>query len=210
LTIRSWSDHHHWMNKPYSPACDRNKEPILAVLQKVLTPQNKHLLEIGSGTGQHAVYFAPHFPQVQWTTSEVASQHQGIRMWLEESGATNLRGPIEMEIGKSQIPIGEFDTVFSANVLHIISWEKGQMLFSMLGKSLGKNSQVLFYGPFNYGGNFTSQSNAEFDQWLKARDPESGIRSFEQVCRLMKIQGFELQNDFEMPSNNRLLHFLKN
>lgn len=197
------------MNKPHSPSCERNKQPILEVLKTIVRPSDKSLLEVGSGTGQHAVYFASHFPQLEWVTSDVGDNHQAIRAWKNEAGLSNITGPLELEIGKNKLPKMKFDILFAANVLHIISIEKVKILIEMVGQSFLKDSQVVFYGPFNYDGQFTSQSNLEFDRWLKSRNIESGIRDFEVICHELRRFDFVLKNDFEMPANNRVLHFIK-
>ena len=149
------------IDKPYSPACDRNKEPILEVLKEVVAPFNKNLLEIGSGTGQHAVFFAPHFKHLTWVTSDLEINHQGIKMWLSEFKISNIIGPIEFEIGKTPFPkqtkrsnhrINTFDLIFTANTFHIMSWKECKTLLKMWGNTLHEGYQVLIYGPFNYEG----------------------------------------------------------
>lgn len=197
------------MTKPFSPACERNREPILKVLKDVISPEDRKLLEIGSGTGQHAVYLAPHFPHMIWVTSDVRENHAGIKMWLEESGAPNIIGPGEFQVGKDDFPQGNFDVVFTANTFHIMNWKECKTLMKMLGQNLQEGSQVLIYGPFNYQGKFTSQSNADFDASLKERDTLMGIRNIEDVTTNMRKNGFLLSQDYEMPANNRLLLFLK-
>ncbi|MFP5386170.1 MAG: DUF938 domain-containing protein [Bacteriovoracia bacterium] len=197
------------MEKPFSPACERNRIPILKVMQEVITSQDQRLLEIGSGTGQHAVYLAPHFPHMIWVTSDVKANHGGIQMWLDESGAPNIIGPGEFEVGKSEFPNGHFDVVFTANTFHIMSWDECVALMIMLGQNLRANAKVMVYGPFNYNGSFTSESNKEFDQQLKSRNPSMGIRNFEDVVKVMKENGLILSKDFEMPANNRILVFYK-
>lgn len=197
------------MDKPFSASCERNRIPILKVMQDVITMNDRKLLEIGSGTGQHAVYLAPHFPHMIWVTSDVKANHAGIRMWLNESGAPNIIGPGEFQVGVHDFPNGDFDIVFTANTFHIMSWHECEMLMNMLGKNLHEGSKVLIYGPFNYDGKFTSKSSAEFDHSLKSRHPMMGIRDFEKVHECMKENGFSLLKDNEMPANNRLLVFIK-
>lgn len=197
------------MDKPFSPACERNRIPILRVLQDLITPSDRRLLEVGSGTGQHAVYLAPHFPHLIWVTSDVRETHDGIRQWLEESAAPNIIGPGEFKVGKSPFPKGNFDVVFTANTLHIMPWSECEMLIDMLGANLRAHAKVLIYGPFNYQGTFTSPSNEEFDRSLKSQDPQMGLRNFEDIEARMMKNGFQLLKDFEMPSHNRLLAFQK-
>jgi cyclopropane fatty-acyl-phospholipid synthase-like methyltransferase len=197
------------MDKPFSLACERNREPILQVLKEIISRDDRKLLEVGSGTGQHAVYFAPHFTHLIWVTSDVKKNHDGIKMWLAESGAPNIIGPGEYEVGKNEFPNGDFDIVFTANTFHIMPWNECEILMKDLGLNLKEESRVLIYGPFNYQGHFTSPSNAEFDQHLKSRNPAMGIRNFEDVVTAMSKKGFSFLNDYEMPANNRLISFKK-
>lgn len=193
------------MTKPFSAACDRNKDPILGVLKEHITHDHKRVLEIGSGTGQHAVYFAGHFPFLEWYPSDVKSQHAGMLEWFKEFRIPNIMSPLKFEIGKDEFPKLKFDVVFTANTLHIMHWKECKTLIKMLGHRLREGSLAMIYGPFNYNGEFTSESNREFDQTLKSRDPLSGIRSFEDVNNNMVKNGFELLEDHEMPANNRML-----
>lgn len=197
------------MSKPFSPACERNRIPILKVMQEIVTSNDQRLLEVGSGTGQHAVYLAPHFPHMIWVTSDVKENHYGIQLWLEESGAPNIIGPGEFQVGEDSFPNGNFDIVFTANTFHIMHWYQCEELMDMLGKNLSAGAKVLIYGPFKYNGKFTSPSNEEFDASLKQRDPLMGIRDFEEVVRYMEKRAFALLKDNEMPANNRLLVFEK-
>lgn len=197
------------MDKPFSAAAERNRVHILKVMKDVVTSEDRKLLEIGSGTGQHAVYLAPHFPHMIWVTSDLKENHDGIKMWLDESGAPNIIGPGVFQVGIHDFPNGDFDVVFTANTFHIMSWNECVTLMNLFGKNLHGGSKVLIYGPFNYGGNFTTDSNKEFDQSLKTKNPSMGIRNFEDVCDGMKKNGFDLLHDNEMPANNRLLVFRK-
>jgi cyclopropane fatty-acyl-phospholipid synthase-like methyltransferase len=197
------------MDKPFSAAAERNRVPILKVMQEVINSSDRKLLEIGSGTGQHAVYLAPHFPHMIWVTSDLKENHDGIRMWLDESGAPNIIGPGVYQVGLHDFPKGDFDVVFTANTFHIMSWKECLSLMDQLGKNLHEGSKVLIYGPFNYNGKFTTESNREFDQSLKTKNPSMGIRNFEEVRDYMKQNGFSIIKDNEMPANNRLLVFRK-
>ncbi|MEE2744452.1 MAG: DUF938 domain-containing protein [Bdellovibrionota bacterium] len=192
--------------KPYSAAVDRNKEPIYQIVKQYILP-NKLLLEIGSGTGQHAVYFAEKFSSLSWVTSDVEENHSAIKEWLLEAKLKNIKGPETLKIGVDDFPKKAFDYVFTANTLHIMSWKENKTLFKLLGKRLREGSLTFIYGPFNFGGTFTSESNEDFDKFLKDRDPKSGIRNFEDVSKAMSAAGFKLLKDYEMPSNNRLLVF---
>lgn len=197
------------IEKPHSPSCDRNKEPILKLLKGVIGPNDQRLLEVGSGTGQHAVSFSPYFPNLKWFPSDILQNHVGIKQWIKDSHAPMVQNPIEYEVGKSTFPKNNFDLVFTANTFHIMSWELDQVLMMQLGENLKKGARFLIYGPFNYNGKFTSESNEAFEKWLKQRDPLSAIREFGEVCQCMEQAGFTLERDYEMPANNRTLLFKK-
>lgn len=190
--------------KPYAPACDRNRDPILAVLREHFATQRR-VLEIGSGTGQHAVYFAAAMPWLSWQCSDVGENLEGIRAWLDEAALPNTPPPISLDV-RAAWPQAEFDAVFSANALHIMGWPEVEAFFAGVDGVLARADGVLaVYGPFNYGGAYTSDSNRDFDAWLKARDPLSGIRDFEAVDALARGIGLEPVADVAMPANNRTL-----
>jgi cyclopropane fatty-acyl-phospholipid synthase-like methyltransferase len=189
--------------KPYSEACDRNRGPILEVLRDHFADR-RHVLEIGSGTGQHAVHFAAALPHLTWQTSDVDSNLAGIRLWLEEAGLPNLPPPIALEV-TGHWPEQRFDAIFTANTLHIMGWPEVGALFAGLPQVLTADAVLAVYGPFNYDGRFTSESNASFDAWLKQRSAQSGIRDFAAVDELARSIGFELMEDRAMPANNRTL-----
>ena len=190
--------------KPHSPACERNREPILAVLREHFAAR-RQVLEIGSGTGQHAVFFAAAMPWLQWQASDRAEYLPGIRAWLDDARLPNTPAPLELDV-LAAWPALDVDAVFSANTLHIMGWDGVQALFEGVGKLLADSGDTLIvYGPFNYGGAYTSDSNRQFDAWLKARDPRSGIRDFEAVDALAEAAGLRLLADIEMPANNRCL-----
>ena len=194
--------------KPYSEACERNGDPILAMIQPVLT-RCRAVLEIGSGTGQHAVYFAGRMPHLLWHTSDRQENHPGIELWIAEAGMENLPPPLVLDVAQSPWPEVAVDAVFSANTAHIMHWPEVEALFVGVGKLLPEQGVFLLYGPFNYNQAYTSESNERFDGWLKARDPLSGIRNFEDVDRLARQAGMVLREDFAMPANNRLLFWQK-
>lgn len=196
------------MNKPFSQACENNQQPILDIIGP-LFKSSRNILEIGSGTGQHAVFFAKAMPHLQWQCADQAEYLPGIQQWLAEAALSNVGEPVIFEVNHSPWPEGEFDGVFSANTLHIMSWESVLRLFKRLGQHMPEQSRLAIYGPFNYGGHYTSDSNARFDQWLKARDPLSGIRDFEAVVELASQAGYALLDDRAMPANNRLLCWQK-
>lgn len=194
--------------KPYAESCEQNRDPILAVLHPLLQ-ECRLLLEIGSGTGQHAVYFTPHLPHLTWQTSDLAENHAAIRAWLDEEGPANALPPLELDVRQGPWPGQRYDAVFSANTAHIMGWPAVQALFAGVGGVLAARGLFILYGPFNYGGHYTSESNARFDQWLKGRDPHSAIRNFEDLDALAQAAGLELVADIEMPANNRTLVWRK-
>jgi SAM-dependent methyltransferase len=183
--------------KPYSEACERNRDPILAVLRRIFADRRR-VLEIGSGTGQHAAYFSAALPHLVWQASDVRAHVAGIRMWGVE--------PIELDVD-APWPAITADAAFSANTAHIMSWPQVERMFAGLGRLLPEDGCFALYGPFNYGGRPTSESNARFDAMLRARDPASGLRDIEAVNELARRCGFALMEDNAMPANNRLLVF---
>lgn len=194
--------------KPYAESCDQNRAPIL----KILAPALKHhqqLLEIGSGTGQHAVWFGKKLPWVTWQTSDLIEHHTGILQWLDEALLPNVLPPLELDTRKRPWPDVTADCVFSANTAHIMDDEGVTGMFRGVGELLPPGGTFLLYGPFNYNGRYTSASNARFDQWLHQRDPQSGIKHFETLDALATDAGMTLAEDNEMPANNRILCWRK-
>ena len=191
------------VDKPFSPACERNREPILVVLRRHLSGARR-VLEVGSGTGQHAVHFAAAMPWLQWQASDRADNLPGIRAWLDEAGLPNTPAPLEVDVDDWS-PAPGFDAVFSANTLHIMGWPQVHAFFAGVGRVLAGGGTLVVYGPFNYGGAYSSESNREFDHWLAQRDPASAIRDFEAVDRLADEAGLALVEDVAMPANNRCL-----
>lgn len=189
--------------KPYSEACARNQAPILEVLRMAFADRG-HVLEIGSGSGQHAVYLGRHLPYLTWQTSDIPENHDGIRAWLEDARLSNVLPPLALDVN-GPWPARRYDAIFTANTLHIVSWSEVERMFAGIARSLEDNGVLAVYGPFNYRGCHTSESNANFDAWLRARNPASGIRGFEDVDALAHSHGFELQDDIAMPANNRTL-----
>lgn len=182
--------------KPFSEAGERNREPILAVLKKALS-RSKSVLEIGSGTGQHAAYFSPELPHLVWQASDRAENLADIRQWVAD--------PVELDVDKP-FPKVDADAIFTANTCHIMSWPQVERMFAGIG-GMASVKTLCLYGPFNYGGKHTSDSNARFDAMLRGRDPASGIRDAEAISALAGKSGFRLAEDHAMPANNRLLVF---
>lgn len=194
--------------KPYSESCDQNKYPILEVLKNEF-PQAGRVLEIGSGTGQHAVFFAEHFPNIIWQTSDQQEYHSGIQLWLSDSDLSNVLPPLELDVALDHWPQQSYDAVFSANTAHIMSAVQVEHMFKGVGGILKPGGRFCLYGPFNYQGQYTSDSNARFDQWLKQRDPASGIKDIGDVIQWATQAGLALLKDYEMPVNNRILVWSK-
>lgn len=192
------------VKKPYAESCAQNRDPILAVLREVFADRHD-VLEIASGTGQHAVYFGAALAHLTWRTSELPENHAGIQAWLDEAALDNVMSPMALDVDDAVWPVPEVDAVFNANTVHIVAWPAVERMFAGIGRVLAPGGLLCLYGPFNYGGAFTSESNARFDAWLKARDPVSGIRDFEALDRLAHAQGLVLERDIEMPVNNRTL-----
>jgi cyclopropane fatty-acyl-phospholipid synthase-like methyltransferase len=188
----------------HSEACERNKGPILAVLTSALATEHS-VLEIGSGTGQHAVYFARHLPHLSWQPSERSAELAPLTERIRLEGPPNLRPAIELDVRRQPWPVTGVDAVFSANTLHIMAWKEVQDFFRGVGAVLRKPGVLCVYGPFRYGGEYTSASNADFDRYLHIRDPVSGIRDFEALAELAAAQGLALAADHAMPANNRTL-----
>jgi cyclopropane fatty-acyl-phospholipid synthase-like methyltransferase len=191
-------------DKPFAPACERNRDPILSVLRAHFADRTR-VLEVGSGTGQHAVHFAAALPHVVWQASDVSENLPGIRMWLDEANLPNTPAPIELDVASAAWPKGPYDALFSANTLHIMSWPEVEQFFAHLAGLATPDAKLAIYGPFNDHGKFTSASNAAFDKSLKARAPHMGIRDRDAVDALARKAGFALIDDCEMPANNRTL-----
>lgn len=192
----------------HSEACERNKHVIL---EKLLTAfaDVRLVLEIGSGTAQHAVHFAAHLPHLTWQPSDLAQHLPAVQARLDLEGGNNIRAPLELDVARALWPISDMDAIFTANTLHIMSWQHVLAFFSALEQNLQSGSMLCVYGPFKYKNEYTSASNAEFDLWLNQRDPVSGIRDFEAVDALAQQQQLKLLADHSMPANNQLLVWQK-
>jgi len=196
------------LSKPYAESCEQNKDPILEVLKEVFATPGT-VFEVGSGTGQHAVYFTQHMPHLYWQPSDLAEQLPGICLWISEAGHNRIHAPHELDVSAEEWPVVLADYVFTANTTHIVSWPQVQDMFAGVGRTLKSGGVFAQYGPFNYAGRYTSESNAQFDQWLKQRDPLSGIRNFEDLVALAQQHDMQLHADYEMPANNRTLVWRK-
>lgn len=197
---------------PFSQACENNKQPILEVL-KIVLKKSQQVLEVGSGTGQHSVYFSPNLPHLQWQTSDVSAHHDIIKAWHNAYPAANLHPPLAFDLMTDAIPTSKnnipYDAVFTANTLHIIAWSLVEHLFESVGAALPLDGQLIVYGPFNENGSYTSASNQQFDMNLRQRDAKSGIRHKEDIIGLAKQQQLTLDATHIMPAHNQLLVFKK-
>lgn len=198
----------HYPDLPFSQACENNKAPILAVLQQAFANCSR-VLEVGSGTGQHAVHFATHLPHLTWQASEQPHYLAELTERLRRAALPNLPLPVPLDICQDAAPAQRFDALFSANTLHIMSWPVVEQFFSRLNELLSEQATLCIYGPFNYNDRFTSASNQAFDANLKSRDPAMGIRDISAVIAQADAAGFTLKQDHSMPANNRLLQFVR-
>lgn len=194
--------------KSFSQACENNKNPIFTVLEPHLASLS-HIVEIGSGTAQHARYFTQQLPHLTWQTTDQGEYFPQLEALLEAERSDNLPQPLYLDVTQKEWPISDCECIFTANTLHIMSWSSVERLFENITHVLNTGAKFFIYGPFNYKGEFTSASNAAFDARLKQNNPHSGIRDNERVVALAQSAGLALVTDYEMPANNRLLHFEK-
>jgi SAM-dependent methyltransferase len=193
---------------PFSAACERNKDPILEVL-RIRFADRTHVLEIGSGTGQHAVYFARTLTHLTWHPTEQLAYLADLGERVKLEGPGNLHTPTVLDVRQAVWPLRSADAVFTANTLHIMSWPEVTALFHGLGGVLAPGGVFCVYGPFRYAGRYTSDSNREFDHMLQERDPNSGLRDIQALTTLGAQYGLSLDADHDLPANNRLLVFIK-
>ncbi len=194
--------------KQFAPACERNKDHILAVLQEVL-PSVGTVLEIGSGTGQHAAYFAAYLPRLIWQPTDLWQNLPSIRAWCAEAGLPNLRAPLELDLLSESWPMTSARAIVCINTIHIVAWKGVENLFAGAGRVLSPGGVIYVYGAYRYATRPLEPSNEEFDRWLKARDPLSGVRDFEAVNALAVKNGLVLAGDRAMPANNRSICWIK-
>ncbi|ART78804.1 DUF938 domain-containing protein [Oceanisphaera avium] len=193
-------------NKPFSQACENNKRPLLAMLARVFD-RPATVLEIGSGTGQHGVFFAESLPHLQWQPSDRIENIPGMSLWFNEAALPNLLSPLVLDVSLPHWPAGQYQGVFTANTLHIMAWPEVKAMFAGLKRVLAPGAIVCIYGPFNYEGRFTSPSNQAFDAMLRSQASHMGIRDIADVTMFAERHGLTLQADHAMPANNRLLVF---
>jgi cyclopropane fatty-acyl-phospholipid synthase-like methyltransferase len=194
--------------KPHSEACERNRDPILKVLQQWLQSPGT-VLEIGAGTGQHAAYFAQHLPHLMWIPTDREENLAGVAQWVADAGAANLRQPLKLDVTSAEWPLDQADYVFTANTAHIMSWTQVESMFQGVGQRLVPNGLFCLYGPVNREGEFTSETNRAFDSMLRARDPLMGIRDDRALIALGQRCALALVADNPMPACNRLLIWSK-
>lgn len=195
--------------KQFSPSCEHNKDQILEVLNDAL-PKSGTVLEIGSGTGQHAAYFAPRLPALHWQPSDMSANHASIRAWAEEANAANLQAPLEVDLLTTAWPITHADAIVCINTVHIVAWKGVVNLFAGAGRVLPAGGVMYVYGAYRYATRPLEPSNEEFDRWLKARNAVSGVRDYEAVNALAHSNGLTLVEDRAMPGNNRSIWWKKN
>jgi SAM-dependent methyltransferase len=193
---------------PFSAACERNKEPILGVL-RVRFADRTQVLEVGSGTGQHAVHFARALPHLIWHPTEQLAYLADLAGRVKLEGPDNLRAPTVLDVRQALWPLRTVDAMFTANTLHIMSWPEVMALFTGIGTVLAPGGVFCVYGPFRYGGKYTSDSNRDFDRMLQERDPLSGMRDIDDIKVLARQHGLAMDADHDLPANNRLLIFTK-
>jgi len=196
------------LDLPFSQACENNKDFILAILQRHFTKAG-HVLEIAGGTGQHAVHFASQLPWLQWQSTDIPDAVARLNLRLSAAALPNLPQALAVDVTQQDWALSGFDYLFSANSLHIMPQSAVVAFFQHLPAVLNSGAIVCVYGPFKYGGAFTTPSNAQFDVWLKSNDARSGVRDFETVLALAQNAGLILLEDNAMPANNQLLVWRK-
>ena len=195
-------------DKPFSQACENNKRPILQQIEQIFTAPMT-VWEIDSGTGQHGCFFAQNLPHTIWQPTDLLENLAGISQWVKQSSLTNINAPLALDVREKGWPETGIEGIFTANTLHIMSWEVVSEFFEKLNVNLKVGAAVVIYGPFNFNNQYSSESNARFDQWLKLRNPRSGIRHFEDIVSLAANAGMVLMKKVSMPANNQLLVFQK-
>lgn len=197
------------LEKSFSPAYERNREPIASVLRPLLSAHTR-VLEVGSGSGQHAVDFAHLFEQTLWQPSDRPGHLQSILSWRDEANLGNLAEPVELDLADPDgWPADRYDLVVAINVIHIAPWPATQQLFNLAAQVCEENGRVFLYGPFRYQDRPFEPSNAAFDAQLRMNGSESGIRCYQDVNACAATAGFEAEDDQPMPANNRALWWRK-
>lgn len=187
--------------KPHAEYAQRNAGPILEVLRYELQGHSE-VLEIGSGTGQHAIRFAAELVDVKWQTSDLDENHEGIRSWIAEAGLSNVRSPLSLDVTRDELAEASYDAIYSSNTAHIMSQGAVDAMFRLVGRVLRPHGVFILYGPFRRAGRFNTQSNADFDASLRSRDPAMGIRDLDALDDLGTDSGLQRVNLYAVPSNN--------
>ncbi len=193
---------------PFSEACERNRFAIGQALKRTLS-EAASVLEIGSGTGQHAVYFSQRFPDLRWQCSDLSEHVGGLEARIDQHGAGRLPDAVELDVIGSNWPAGPFEAVFTANTLHIMPWDHTPVLLNRVAECLVSGGRLIVYGPFHDGGVHTATSNAAFDRSLRQRDPSMGVRDAAEIAMLAAERGLQPEADLALPANNRMLVFRK-
>jgi len=196
------------IDAPVAPAGLRNSEPILGVLRREFADSTS-VLEIGSGSGQHAVEFAANLPNLTWQTSDLDDTHDGILAHIENAGITNVIAPVLLDVRSANLPDAAYDAVFTCNTAHIMSFAAVKNMIRLVATTLRHDGVFACYGPFKQGGNFSTESNANFDQWLRQRNPDSGVRDLEKLDTLATAAGMQRCSVYAMPANNLLVIWRK-
>ena len=196
-------------SKPEAPAVQRNRKAILDVIE-VEFRHCESVLEIGSGTGQHAIFFARHMPRLRWQTSDLVANHEGIHAWLQDAQLGNVKAPLALDVAQPPQIDTRFDAVFSANTAHIMNLAEVEAMFGVVTHCLARDGVFCLYGPFNQGGNFTSDSNRQFDASLRGKNSAMGIRSLEDLDRFATPNGLYRKRLYAMPANNMIAVWARN
>lgn len=195
-------------DKPFSQACENNKQPILEGIRHTFAHPGT-ILEIGTGTGQHAVHFAGALPHLVWQPSDRPGALGHCFARIRDAALANIRPPLELDVAATKWPVDTIDGAYSANTAHIMAWREVEAMFDGLARRMATGAPFCLYGPFSYGGRQTSDSNRQFDRHLRIQAPHMGIRDMDQLAELSQRSGFYLEDDQEMPANNRLLVWRK-
>jgi len=194
--------------KPFAAATERNSQAILGVVREEFRDV-RSVLEIGSGTGQHAVYFGRELEWLEWQTSDVEVNHEGIEAWLSESALPNVHSPLRLDVREANLTGTTYDAVFSSNTAHIMALGAVSRMFSLVADALDNEGRFVLYGPFRRHGRFNTSSNEQFDQSLRQRDPEMGIRDLEELDSFAARGGLRRERLYATPANNHIAVWVK-
>ncbi len=191
------------------PAPERNKQPILDVLRRML-PATGTVLELSSGSGQHAAYFAEQLPNLTWQPSDIDSENlASTRAWVQDANLTNLRAPLRIDVCEADWGVETVDAIFNANMIHIAPWASAEGLLRGAGRHLVPDGVLILYGPFRISGKHSAESNARFDEDLRRRNAAWGVRDIDDVLALAGREDLRFAERIEMPANNQILVFIR-